>query len=71
MVTIHFHCMEKSSFNISQNIFFCVQQKKVSQTGSEWHENEQMTTTELFHFKSRNPTEDGIWTIHHCFLVFS
>ncbi len=45
MVTIHFHCMEKSSFNISQNIFFCVQQKKVRQTGSEWHENEQMTTT--------------------------
>ncbi len=50
MVTIHFHCMEKSSFNISQNIFFCVQQNKVSQTGSEWHENEQMTTTELFHY---------------------
>ncbi len=55
MVTIHFHCMgKKNSFNIIQNIFFCVQQKKVSQTGSEWHKNEQMMTTvisgELFHF---------------------
>ncbi len=45
---------KKNSFNIIQNIFFCVQQKKVSQTGSEWHKNEQMMTTvisgELFHF---------------------
>ncbi len=36
---------KKNSFNIIQNIFFCVQQKKVSHTGSEWHKNEQMMTT--------------------------
>ncbi len=56
---IDFHCMDKSSCNIPQNIFFCVPQKKESQTvfeNNKWCQN--------FHFWVNYP-------LHMLYSVFT